>query len=82
MKRRDLPEVVKATFGVASHLCVKLLTSVGLLHNRHSVSLPISRATTALQNAQPILRFVTRNYYLKSQFSDPDPCLTGGLGQR
>ena len=81
MKRRDLPEVVKATFGVGSAMSVKLLTSATLLHAQHSPSWPVSSSTSAPRSAHPILRFASQNYYSKSRIPDPDPCLTGGLGQ-
>ena len=81
MERRDLPEVVKATFGVGSHQSVKLLTSATLLHKKHSYSWPIPGASMTNTRAHPILRSASQNYYFKSQFRDPDPCLTGGLGQ-
>jgi hypothetical protein len=81
MKRRDLPEVVKATFGVGSPMGVKLLTSDTMLQEKHSTYWPIPYSTFALQPAHSILRFASQNYYSKSRIPDPDPCLTGGLGQ-
>ncbi len=81
MKSRDLPEVVKATFGVGSHLSVKLLTSVILLPEKHNPSWPISGSTSTPEWAHPILRFMPQNYYFKSRIPDPDSCLSGGLGQ-
>ena len=82
MKSRDLPEVVKATFGVGSHLGVKLLTSATLLPKKHNPSWPISGTTPALDRAHPILRCTSQNYYFKSWIPDPEPCLSGGLGQQ
>jgi hypothetical protein len=32
--------------------------------------------------AHPILRFALQNHYRKSRIPDPDPCLSGGLGQQ
>ena len=81
MESRDLPEVVKATFGVGSPLSVKLLTSDTLLHKTHSPSWPAFSSTSAPLSAHSILRFASQNYYPKSRIPDPDPCLTGGLGQ-
>jgi hypothetical protein len=82
MKSRDLPEVVKATFGVESHLGVKLLTSARLLPKKHQPSWLISGATAAIDRAHPILRCASQNYYFKSQIPDPEPGLSGGLGQQ
>ena len=81
MKRRDLPEVVKATFGVGSPLSVKLLTSVTPLQEKHKQSCLISSSTSAFVRTPSILRFASQNYYSKSRIPDPDPCLSGGLGQ-
>ena len=81
MERRDLPEVVKATFGVGSPLSVKLLTSDTLLQIRHSPCWPVSRPVATLEKAHSILRFASQNYYPKSRIPDPDPCVTGGSGQ-
>jgi hypothetical protein len=81
MESRDLPEVVKATFGVGSPLSVKLLTSVTSLHEKHSISCPISTSTSASVLTHSILRFASQNYYRKSQITDPNPCLTRGSGQ-
>ena len=82
MKDRDLPEVVKATFGVGSPLRVKLLTSAPLLPEKHIACWPTFRSPIALARAHSILRFASQNYYSKSRIPDPDPCLTGGLGQQ
>jgi hypothetical protein len=82
MKSRDLPEMVKATFGVGSHLGVKLLTSTTLLPKKHKPSWPISSSTSALDRAHSILRCASQNYYFKSRIPDPEPCLAGGLGQQ
>jgi hypothetical protein len=82
MKSRDLPEVVKATFGVGSQLSVKLLTSDTLLQEKHTHHWPVSSPTFAPEPAHSILRFASQNYHLKSQIPDPGPCLTGGLGQQ
>jgi len=82
MKDRDLPEVVKATFGVGSPLSVKLLTSVTLLRGKHIVCWPIARPRMTIAKAHPILRFGSHIYYSKSPISDPEPSLFGGLGQQ
>jgi hypothetical protein len=82
MTRRDLPEVVKATFGVGSPLSVKLLTSDTLLQEKHSTYWPIPYSTFAPQKAHSILRFASQNYYLKSRIPEPDPSRSGGLGQQ
>ena len=82
MKRRDLPEAVKATFGVGSPLSVKLLTSDTLLQEKHKTRWPVSNPTSAPPRAHPILHFMSQNYHPKSQIPDPDPCLSGGLGQQ
>jgi len=81
MKSRNLPAVVKATFGVGPHRGVKLLTCDTLLQEKHSPYWPVSNPTSALEWAHPILRFASQNYHPKSRIPDPDPCLTGGLGQ-
>jgi hypothetical protein len=82
MKSRNLPGLVKATFGVGSQWGVKLLTSDTLLQEKHSTYWPVSSPTSALDRAHPILRFASQNYYPKSRIPDPDPCLSGGLGQQ
>ena len=82
MESRDLPEVVKATFGVGSPLSVKLLTSATLLQEEHSSFCPSFNSTSAPIRAHSILRFASQNYYPKSRIPDPDPCLSGGLGQQ
>jgi hypothetical protein len=82
MKRRDLPEVVKATFGVGSPVSVKVLTSDTLLQEKHSPSCPVSSSDLAPRPAHSILRFASQNYYSKSRIPDPDPYLSGGLGQQ
>jgi len=82
MKSRNLPAVVKATFGVGSQWGVKLLTCDTLLQEKHSAYWPVSNPASAPYRAHPILRFASQNYYPKSRIPDPDPCLTGGLGQQ
>jgi len=82
MESRDLPEVVKATFGVGSPSTVKFLTSATLLHEKHNTYCPVFGSTSAPVQAHSILRFTSQNYYYKSRIPDPDPCLTGGLGQQ
>ena len=82
MKDRDLPEVVKATFGVGSPLSVKLLTSATLLHESNGGNEPVFRSYATSDKTHSILRFALQNYYSKSRIPDPDPCLTGGLGQQ
>jgi hypothetical protein len=82
MESRDLPEVVKATFGVGSPLRVKLLTSATLLQEEHRPFWSVHRSAMALEQAHPILRFASQNFYFKSRIPDPDPCLSGGLGQQ
>ncbi len=82
MKTQDLPGVVKATFGVGSALGVKFLTCATLLQKEHNNTCPVFISTSAPVQAHPILRFALQNYYSKSRFPDPDPCLTGGLGQQ
>ena len=82
MQSRDLPEVVKATFGVESHLGVKVLTLTTLLPKEHKPFWPISSSTSALDCAHPILRCASQNFYFKSQIPDPKPYLSGGLGQQ
>ena len=81
MENRGLPDVDEATFGVGSHLRVKLLTSATLLQPKHSLCWPVSSATSAPDRAHPILRFASQDYHSKSQIPDPDPRLSGGLGQ-
>lgn len=82
MKSRNLPEVVKATFGVGSHQGVKLLTSATLLPKKHKPSWPISGTTPTLDRAHSILCRTSQNYYFKSRIPDPETCLSGGLGQQ
>ena len=60
---------------------VKLLTLATLLHKKHGQSWPVSRSTSAPQAAHSILRFASQNYHPKSRIPDPDPYLSGGLGQ-
>ncbi len=82
MEIQDLPRVVKATFGVGTSLSVKFLTSATLLQEEHSQHCLVSHSTSAPVRAHSILRFASQNYYSKSRIPDPDPCLTGGLGQQ
>jgi hypothetical protein len=82
MKDRDLPEVVKATFGVGSPLRVKLLTSATLLRKQHSGCRPVFQSYAARHKAHSILRFASQNCHSKSRIPDPDPCHSGGLGQQ
>ena len=82
MEIRNLPDVVKATFGVGSDLSVNFLTSTTLLQEQHNSYCPISSSTSAPVMAHSILRFASQNYYFKSRIPDPDPRLTGGLGQQ
>ena len=82
MEIRDLPDVVKPTFGVGSDLSVKFLTIAALLQEQHSMYCPNSSSTSAPVMAHSILRFASQNYHSKSRIPDPDPCLTGGLGQQ
>jgi hypothetical protein len=82
MESRDLPDVVKATFGVGSDLSVNFLTLTTLLQEQHNMSCPVFNPTFAPVGAHPILRFASQNYYFKSRIPDPDPCLCGGLGQQ
>ncbi len=82
MEIRDLPGAVEATFGVGCSLGVKLLTSATLLQEEHNKSCPVFTSTSAPVQAHSILRFASQNYYSKSRIPDPDPCLTGGLGQQ
>jgi len=82
MEIRDLPAAVEATFGVGSDLSVNFLTLTTLLQEQHNMYCPVSSSTSAPAWAHSILRFVSQNYYSKSRIPDPDPCLTGGLGQQ
>jgi hypothetical protein len=82
MESRDLPELVKATFGGATRLSVKTLTSATLLQKQHSSCWPVSRHAPTFDLAHSILRFTSQNYHSKSRFPDPDPSLSGGLGQQ
>ncbi len=82
MESRDLPAVVKATFGVGSDLGVNFLTATSMLQEKHKSICPISCSTSAPVRAHSILRFASQNYHSKSRIPDPDPCLTGGLGQQ
>jgi len=81
MERRDLPEVVKATFGVGSLLSVKFLTTTTMLQEKHNKTCPNSNAASAPVRAHSILRFASQYYHSKSRIPDPDPRLSGGLGQ-
>ena len=82
MKSRDLPEVVKATFGVGSDLSVNFLTLSTLLQEQHNMYCPTSNSTSAPVWAHSILRFASQNYYFKSWIPDPDLRRSGGLGQQ
>jgi hypothetical protein len=82
MESRDLPDVVEPTFGVGSPLSVKLLTSATLLRKQHSACRPVFHSYALHRKAHSILRFAPLNSYSKSQIPDPDPCLSGGLGQQ
>ena len=82
MESRDLPELVKATFGGSLTPSVKTLTSATLLQEKHIAHWPVSTRPRAFRQAHSILRFASQNYYSKSRIPDPDPCLHGGLGQQ
>jgi hypothetical protein len=82
MEIRNLPDVVKPRFGVGSDLSAKFLTSPILLQEKHNPYCPVSSSTSAPVRAHSILRFASQNYHSKSRIPDPDPCLTGGLGQQ
>jgi hypothetical protein len=82
MESRDLPDLVKATFGVGYDLRVNFLTATALLLEKHQKTCPISGSTSAPVRAHPILRFGSQKYYFKSRIPDPDPRLSGGLGQQ
>jgi hypothetical protein len=82
MESRDLPELVKATFGGATRLSVKTLTSATLLQEKHSLCWPGSTHARTLDLAHSILRFASQNYHSKSRIPHPDPGLSGGLGQQ
>jgi hypothetical protein len=82
MKSRNLPGVVKATFGVGSDLSVKVLTVGTLLQEKHNSSWPVSGTASALRKPHSFLRFASQNYYSNARIPDPDPCLSGGLGQQ
>jgi hypothetical protein len=82
MKIRDLPEVVKATFGVGSQQDVKVLTSAMLLPTKHTLYCPVPNSPSADGRTHSILRGASQNYYFKSLIPDPDPSLSGGLGQQ
>jgi hypothetical protein len=84
MESRDLPELVKAIFGGRPQLSVKTLTSdmsATLLQQQHNLYWRVSMHFRAPELAHSILRFASQNYYCKSRIPDPDPCLSGGLGQ-
>ena len=81
MEIRDLPAAVEATFGVGSDLSVNFLTLSTLLQEQHNMYCPNSSSTSVPIRAHSILRFASQNYYSKSRIPDPDPCLSGGLGQ-
>jgi hypothetical protein len=82
MKSRDLPELVKATFGGGPQLRVKTLTPATLLQGKHSAMWSVPTHSRAFDPAHSILRCGSQKYYSKSRIPDPDPCLTGGLGQQ
>jgi hypothetical protein len=82
MESRDLPELVKATFGGATRLSVKTLTSATLLQEKHKLCWPVSRHARTFDLPHSILRFASKNYHFKSRIPDPDPSLSGGLGQQ
>jgi hypothetical protein len=82
MESRDLPDVVKATFGVGSALGVKLLTSATWLQKEHKHCWPVLTSSVELGNTHSILRFASQYYHCKSQIPNPDPHLFGGLGQQ
>lgn len=85
MESQNLPDAVEATFGVRSRLSVKTLTSdisATLLLKQYSLHWPVFAHPRALDLPHSILRFASQNYYSKSQIPDPDPSLSGGLGQQ
>lgn len=81
MESRNLPDVVEATFGVGSPMGVKVLTSARLLQEQHSLCGLDSTLAPGSVRAHSILRFALQNHHCKSWFPDPDPRLSGGLGQ-
>lgn len=82
MESRDLPELVKATFGGGGRLRVKTLTHAPLLQIDHNAFRPVSASARPFDRAHSILRFASQNYDYKSRNPDPDPRLSGGLGQQ
>lgn len=82
MEGRDLPDVVKATFGVGSPVSVKLLTSATLLHKEHSTFWPVSMRSETAARPHSILHFASQKYHSKSQIPDPDPRRIGDLGKQ
>ena len=85
METRDLPDVVEATFGVGAQLSVKTLTSdttATLLQEKHDQFWPVFGPFRAPVRAHSILPFASQNYHSKSRIPDPDPLLSGGLGQQ
>jgi hypothetical protein len=85
MKIRNLPDVLKATFGVGAPLSVKTLTldtSATLLQEQRSLCWSVFPHFQAPDLAHSILRFASHSYYSKSQIPDPDPSLSGSLGQQ
>jgi len=82
MKSRNLPEVVKATFGAECSSTAKVLTAATLLREKHDTASQVLRSVARSIRAHPFLPVAPQNYYFESWSCHPDPYLSGGLGQQ
>jgi len=70
MEIRDLPAVVKATFGVGSDLSVNFLTLTTLLQEQHNMYCPISSSTSAPSQSVSRARAAARRHPRPSRDGD------------
>ena len=80
MNRRNLPAVVKATFGVTLVSSVKGLTHDLLMHKSHSARRARSSASHALAKAPSDTRAALHSDYRKLWFPNPNPRRFRGSG--
>jgi hypothetical protein len=80
MKRRDLPSVAKATFGVVAGPSVNGLTFGCLVHESHSDAQATAGTREGLIRSPSDTRAALHSDYRKLWFPSPNPQHAGGSG--